>query len=341
MFSIKIKSLLFLYVAVILLNSCTNNTVNDTSLETETSITIETVTEELKKDRTNAGLFAKRAKIHTQEGNLEAALNDIKIAIKIDSLSALHHYTLSEILFAKGDVVIAAEELKNCISIEPKEIKYLLKIAELEFYMQKYKSSLSYLKTVTEIEPYNSQAYYIHGLIFKQLQDTTEAINSLQKSVEYDATNIDAYSQLGILYYEQNNPLAIDYLNNALNLDSQNTETLYAMAMYYQNNQKTEKALEYYDAILLINPNHSNTHYNLGYLEIAVNQNYQSAINHFNDVINVDSTYALAYYMRGLCWENDNRPKKAQQDYLKCLDLKTNFDLAVQGLNRLDILKKL
>ena len=338
MFIFRYRNLLFSLALAVTLFSCegpSENHSTESSDQTQ-NVTIESVTNALKEDRTNGDLFEKRASLHLKKGNTEAALNDIKVALKIDSLSTNYHYTFAEILFAKGEIVRASEKLKKCIAIDPKEIKSLIKIAEMEFYMQKYKSSLTYLKRVTDIEPYNSQAYYIHGLIFKQLQDTAQAIISLQKSVEYDASNKDAYSQLGILYYEQNNPLAINYLNNALSLDPENTETLYAIAMYYQNNMQIDKSREYYTSILDINPNHSNTHYNLGYIDIAVNKNYQSAITHFNNTLISDSTYALAYYMRGLCWENSENYKNARKDYSKCLDLKTNFNLAIQGMNRLD-----
>ena len=301
--------------------------------------TIESVTIALKEDRTNGDLFEKRASLHLKNGNAEAALNDIKVALKIDSLSTNYHYTFAEILFTKGEIVRASEQLKKCISIDSKEIKSLIKIAEIEFYMQKYKSSLSYLKKVTEIEPYNSQAYYIHGLIFKEMRDTVQAINSLQKAVEFDANNKDAYSQLGIIYYEQNNPLAINYLNNARALDPNNTETLYAMAMFYQNNLEIDKCLQYYKAILEINPNHSNTHYNLGYIDMAIHKDYKSATTHFTNTLSSDSTYALAYYMKGLCMENMKKYTEARKEYIKCLDLKTNFDLAIKGLNRLDKLQ--
>jgi Flp pilus assembly protein TadD len=40
--------------------------------------------------------------------------------------------------------------------------------------------------------------------------------------------------------------------------------------------------------------------------------------------------------MRGLCLENLAKYDEARAEYLKSLDVKTNYELAIQGLNRLD-----
>jgi tetratricopeptide (TPR) repeat protein len=47
---------------------------------------------------------------------------------------------------------------------------------------------------------------------------------------------------LGILYSIHDNPMAIEYLNTALQIEPSNTNTLYALALFYQNRNDYEDA---------------------------------------------------------------------------------------------------
>jgi tetratricopeptide (TPR) repeat protein len=318
--------------------SCSNNPNDTETVAQEVMIPkdIEGITNLIKQDRTNASLFHERALLHLKSGKFDEALNDIKIAVKLDAKQPLYHFTFGEILFAQGDIARSAEELKTCISLDSKNIEALLKLAKVQMYMQKYKNSISTLKQVIELDKHNENAFYIQGLIFKQLSDTGNAINSFEKAVEFNGDFFDAYFQLGIIHYELSRPIAEHYFTTAFALDPDNTELIYALGMCYQRFGFLDKAIDIYYTLLEKNIKHAEAHYNLGYIHLGSKEEYPTAHKHFTNAINCDSAYANAFYMRGLCEEKMGNLIKARTDYKTCLELETNHDLAILGMNRLD-----
>ncbi len=64
---------------------------------------------------------------------------------------------------------------------------------------------------------------------------------------------------------------------------------------------------------------------------------FREAINYFNKAINFAPDYVEAYYNRGYCYELLGDHHNARADYQRALNIRTNYDLAIQGLNRLDM----
>lgn len=76
-------------------------------------------------------------------------------------------------------------------------------------------------------------------------------------------------------------------------------------------------------AILLalsIDPNHPDLIYTLGRI-YSQQGRYDSAIQQFQKVIQVQPTYYKAYDNLGLCYEHQNEPQKAIHNYLKAIEL--------------------
>lgn len=306
--------------------------------DTSSSIneSIQQLTEQINKDRTNANLFHERGKLYFRQNNIEQALTDLKVAIKIDEGQAPFYYTLSTIYFAKGDVYESKEALDKCLYFNPEHIDALLSTAEFYLYSGQYEMLREYVYRALKVDKHNAKAYFINGIAFLEMGDTARSIENFQITVEYDPNHYQAYMQLGLLFYAKNNKLAIDYLNNALKISPESIEALYAKAMFYQNNKDMPAAINTYTAILEIDSNYAFAHYNLGYINYEYLNQYEPALSHFNNAIQSDTAYAEAYYMRGLCYEALGNNTKAVADYKRTLVLKENYDLAIKGLNRIN-----
>ena len=230
----KTWAILVLTLCSLSCNDSGKENVREVTVQNPTS-EIEALTAKISEDRLNAELFHRRAVANIRKGNMDEAMNDVKIAIGIDSTEAEFHFTQAEIHFAYRRVVESITALEKCVALDKEHIDALVKLAELEFYIKNVQKSISYLKMVNEIDPYNAQAYYIHGLVFKQIGDTTKALSSLQTAVEYDPDHYNAFLQLGLIHYGLGEKISEHYLKSAINLVPESTEALYALAMYYQN----------------------------------------------------------------------------------------------------------
>jgi Flp pilus assembly protein TadD len=65
-------------------------------------------------------------------------------------------------------------------------------------------------------------------------------------------------------------------------------------------------------------------------------QNFNDAITAFNRALQIDPQYTEALYGRGYAYELSGNLDSAKMDYLKVMKIKTNDDLAKQGMNRID-----
>jgi Tfp pilus assembly protein PilF len=75
--------------------------------------------------------------------------------------------------------------------------------------------------------------------------------------------------------------------------------------------------------------------YNLGAIEFGINKNPQKALEYFTNAINAEPKYAEAYFARGACYQEMKDNANASADYNMCLQLKPNYEPAVEGLNSL------
>lgn len=292
--------------------------------------------EKIAQNPDNPLLYNQRAQYYLHKENIDSAFRDINQALLLDSLNANFYVTLSDIYMAGGMVTNTLAALEKAMQIDPENIEAILKRAELHLFFEQYKEVMELTSKALDIDKVNPQAYFIRGMTYKFKGDTANAIRSIQMCVDQDQDNYHAYIQLGILYAAQNNPLAIEYYNNAINLRPRSIEALYNLGIFYQDNDMLNEALRTYTNLLQIDSTYTHAHYNIGYIHMVYLEMYREAIKHFGKAIMYNPNYIEAYYNRGYCYELLGDVHNARADYYRALDISTNYQLAIEGLNRLD-----
>ncbi len=291
---------------------------------------------EISQDSTNPDLYNLRAKYHIRNKNINKAFSDINQAIQLDNKNPTYFITLSDIYLAMSNSVKCESSLKKAYQLDKENINALLKLGELNFILKKYEDAINYLNKAIKKEKNNPTPYLIKGYAYLEGGDTSRAIENFRISIDKDQNTYDAHVQLGIIFSRKEDPIAVDYFNNALNINPQSIEALYGLAIYYQNIYNAEKAIENYQKIIDVNPDFKYAHYNMGYINLVYLEKFLKAIEHFTNAIEIDPEYAKAYYNRGYCYELTGNYDKARSDYRKSLEFKTNYEQAIKGLNRLD-----
>jgi len=143
----------------------------------------------------------------------------------------------------------------------------------------------------------------------------------------------EAYMQLGLLHLNQPNSLAKDYLKNALRIDSNSLEALYAYAIACQEKGDYNEAIETYYKILSIDE-YREPYFNLGFIHQEYLKVYDVAIEHYTKAIEVEPKYVDAYYNRALCYELQDELKKAEKDLRYALELSPQYTNAAIALER-------
>ena len=156
--------------------------------------------------------------------------------------------------------------------------------------------SLKNADLAIKYDQFNAKAYYLKGYNFLELGDTAKAISSYRTAVEQDPEFLEAYLELGLIFSLKDDPIAIQYYNNALEVDPTEKRALYSKGMFEQEHELYNEAIQTYYAATKAHPEFKEAYYNLGYVHMYYLRLYREALPYFTDAVEIDPNYYQAYY---------------------------------------------
>lgn len=313
---------LFLILSIGLLFACGGKENNVKFEEMSESEKISYLNAKIRKEPNNADLFFKRSETLFKKGELTEAYSDIERAILIEKKKVEYHVLKADILFAQGDTDLAFSALQTAKEVDGKYIEAYLKSAELSLYLKDYEKTMFDVKQAIILDKLNPTAYFLRGWALKEQGDTINAVKDYQKAIELKSDYEQAYEELGILYAQKGDALAIEYLNSTININPKNYSAMYILALFYQEHNAIAQALDTYQKLLEIKPDHADALHNVGYINLVEKQDYDIAIECFNSAIKVDSLFWQAYVSRAEAYEKKGETAKAKADFQKAEELK-------------------
>lgn len=335
------QRLLFSAIVLVIIAGCNPkqqtsiNEVPDSSPDSLSQM-IGDLTSRLVRDSLNGDLYHERSKLLLKQEKVNDALRDITRSIELDSLNPDYYLTLADVHLGRGKVQSALEALDKALSLDSDDVAVLLKAAEIHVVIRDYKKAIGYIDRVLNLDESQPKAYFLRGVVLLENSDTLHAIPNFQKAIDKDQDYFDAHLQLGLVFADKKSRLAVDYLNNALNLQPENKEVQYYLALFYQESGKYDKAIALYEAMLQKNPDFYFGFYNIGYIHLVYLQDYDKAIGYFTNAIEIKPDYTDAWYNRGFAYEMKKDVENSLKDYKKALELTPNYEKAIDGINRVE-----
>lgn len=288
----------------------------------------------IKQNPKDADLYYERGRVLLDLDEVVDAINSLNQAISLKSGEEKYHLLLADAYFRNGNIKDSYSNLQEVLSINSKNIHAYMKLGEIALFSRDYDRSLESIDKALELDNLNPKAYYMKGYLYLEKGDTTEAIRNLRKTIDLDNEYSPAYELLGMLFINRNEPLGVEYLSTVTTIDPNNIVALYALALYYQDNDDIEKAENYYNKVLTINPQHTNAIHNLGYIELIFKGNYDKAIEYFTRAIEINPNNIEALSNRALAYEQKGDRASAIQGYKDALAVNPDFEVAQDGLQR-------
>lgn len=321
-------------VALTGLQSCGDKTVKQPSTGAYAVPEVAAISARIEKSPRNAALYFDRARIFREMGEDSLALKDLREAGTLDSSKAYYFSAAGEILFEHKDVEGSIRYFKKAIQLDPGDPVAHLKYAKLLMFIDKNQEAFTEINTVLRRNPYSGEAYFLKGMVYKNLKDTAKALSSFQTSVQVDPNYQPSFLQLGAIYAARKDSLALRYFENAYRADSSDMIGRYSQAMFYQDNKLYEKAKAVYRKIILKDPQYSDAFFNTGWI-LMRQDSFEKAARQFDLVTRIDPTNAGAYYNRGVCYEILGRKKEALGDYNQALELDPEYTEARDAVKRI------
>lgn len=293
------------------------------------------INKKIKAAPTDAKLYFQRSKIYRTINEDSLALRDLEKTISLDTTQSQYFSAIGDLLFDKKDISGSIKWFQRAIEIDPRDETAHLKVANIFLFSKEYPKAFAEINSVLQTNVYNAEAYFLKGLCYKDMGETARAISSFQTAVQTEPTYYDGYMQLGILYTKKKDPLALQYFDNAIKVDSNNMEAHYAKAMFHQTQEQYAEAKKVLKRAIRINRDYAEGHYNIGWM-LLQQDSTQKAIKEFERVLMIDPDNARAYYNKGLCYEIDGDLEKAAADYKQALVFNPEFDLPTAALARLN-----
>lgn len=321
-------------LGIILLFSCKNNNQQAETNPIFNAPELRDITQKINNDPQRARLYYDRGRIlHRMELDT-LAINDFKKAAQLDSNESIYFSAVGNLLFDHKDVTGSIEWLQKAIKLNPKDPVAHLKIAKMFVYIQEYQKAFAEINLVLRENAYIPEAYFLKGIIYRDLKDTSKSISSFQAAINVAPDYRDAAIELGQLYSAKRDPIALKYFDNAFRLDTTDVLPLYARGMYYQQQNDYEKAKAEYKNCIFHDNQYANAYFNIGWI-LMQQDSLDKAWRHYDLVTKIAPNNPDAYYNRGLCSEMMHKKQDAINDYKQALVFNDHYKEAIDGLKRL------
>jgi len=348
----KITTVFLIVLTGFLLGSCTSDeekkgekkSIKKTEQPKDTTsdaVLLEQINAKIRKDPNNPNFYNERSYFYFKNAKMEEALLDINRCIAIDSTIPDFYISRGDIYFAQFKTEDAKNEFEKAKKVDPFFYKADLKLAKLYLYIRNYKKSMEHTNAALKIDKHIAEGYFIKGSIYEEMRDSANASSSFQTAIEQDPNYYDAYIRLGILYSKlpkknKKRALAYDYFNSAIDLRPDFIEAHYDKAMFCQENDLTDEALEEYEKIIAIDPKFESAWHNKGYIYLIYKSNYKLAIEYFTKAIEIKPTYVGAFHNRALAWLKLGDIQRAKDDFNSALAIDPQYDKSAIELDNLD-----
>lgn len=332
------QSLVFstiLFFAILLISSCKPKVAETTSIGLTGDPAIDQITESIDKDPENPSLYFQRAETFYQKQAYDQAIEDLARVLILDSMNLKAHHLLADVYLDDFQSARALSTLNRAAVLYPDSINTKLKLSEFQLILKQYDASTNTLADIMKIHPGNPEALFMLGMVYKDQGKTEQAIAAFQSAVERNPDMAEAWVILGDLMDRTNNPLAIQYFDNAIRVDPTNVAAWHAKAYFLQNNEKIPEAIEIYRQIHTLDPQYAEAYLNTAIL-LMYQDSLDGAMKELDILEKIDPSNPSTWFYKGKIYHFRGQKDLAKAAYEQALRLDEDYAQAKDGLTELE-----
>ena len=233
-----------------------------------------------------------RGLVYFELRNFQKAHDDFLKANQIKNNNHQICFSLGSALEKLGKFDEAFKYYKKTMKIKDDFEPAYISLSDLYSQKNSYEKALEILDKLVTLNATNSIAFYNRGNVLQNLSRFDEAIISYDKAIEINPSLYQGFLNAGIIINKifKNHKLAEEYIIKSLKIKHDNVQ-----------------AISNYSALL------SDT------------GRFQEAYNEANKAIELDKTYSVAFYNKGIALSGLGYIYEAIENYNRCICLDNNF----------------
>ena len=206
----------------------------------------------------------------------------------------------AERYFSKHDFASAKNILDHLIKIQPKNSDALHLMGVILGIEKNHEAALTYFKKAIQLNPNNVYLNFNLARGLSELGNDLEAIKYYSTLIRLDPNNPSIYVNYGrslqkLLRLHE----SIDHFNTAIKIDKGILEAWLNKGISLNLLRQYDEAIYHYDIALKIQPNSPYAHYNKG-LTLQQQKKYNESINHFNIAYELQPNLIEAIICKGV-----------------------------------------
>lgn len=323
-----------LSAGIFFLTSCTNHEESSPYTEILSKPPFAPITDSIKKEPQRDELYFRRAVLLNKNNFPEPALADFKKAwsLKKEEPYALGIGTILSDKKPDSAVVFINDALKDL----PKSILLRLNLARAYQAQKKIPEALNACDDILRIDPQQLNALMLKADLLDQQNNTNAAIATLEQAYAINPALEDLDYNLAYKYASTKNQKTLAFCDTLLKKDSLNehAEPLYFKGVYYENMGDKNKALDLLNQAIVRDYTFLDAYMNKGKI-LCDQKKYNDAIKVYRLALNVQSTYADAYFWMGKCQEALGQKTDAKLNYERAYGLDKTLTEAREAADRI------
>jgi tetratricopeptide (TPR) repeat protein len=288
----------------------------------------------LEEDSLNATALALRGAVYHKLDRLEDAVQDARIALREDSAVVLPYFVLADAEFqrtnfqkamkfctmaikmdgtnpdymalkskihdATGNSAEALRFIELALDRKPEYPPYLCHRAEVKFRMSRYNEASADIEHAIELNPKEAAFQIKAGIFQEQLGNYEKAIKSYENASGLSESCAECYAAISrcqriLGLHDQ----ALENANKAITMNSHESSAFISRGIVQISNGRYNEAVEDLVRALRISPGSSMAAFEISYAKYR-QADYKTALEYVNQAIDLKTSFANAWLLRGL-----------------------------------------
>lgn len=254
------------------------------------------------------------ASILIQAQQYDDAIAYYRKALEIQPNFIDAHYNLALVLLQQNNEDAALTHLQTCLKLDDQYFPAMTRLGQIAMHHQNFDDAKNWLEQSTKLFAGDADALANLGAAHVKLGEFKQAERILNQAIELDPKHYEAHFNLGCIFLNQQNPQAALSHFMSVMTEHPSPELYYNIGVIYMYQDRHRDAINFLKQALSLDSQYFDAEMNLGVTFLKM-EHYNDAVKHFNAALKISPNNSeVEYILAALTGEQS--PGQAPEEYV-------------------------